>query len=500
MRIVKSFQSSFGQVDIAQIDLNARSRDDIPAILKGLQYIYVTPEIRASVFTVLETSLGGDVRKDTGRPGMELWKVFVLATLKLGLGCDYDRLEELANQHNTLRQMLGHSGWDDPSRYALQTLIDNVSKLTPEVLVEVNQIVVEAGHELIKKGRCGLTLKGRCDSFVVETDVHYPTDTNLLWDALRKLIKQAGRSCEASGIVRHRITTRGWRQYEYNCRQVKHLFRRTQKVRPSTSKDAENRQAKNEQVAAVYGAYLDSARFYVEKGKQARASLEARGEIIAVMLLSPWIVDAERQIDQINRRVLQGDVIPHEEKVFSLFESHTEWISKGKAGVPVELGVRVCVLEDQYQFILHHQVMWQTTDDKVPVSMVAQARQRYPELSQCSFDKGFYTPANQRDLSELLAHVILPKKGRLSTADKVRETSDIFRAARHQHSAVESCINNLEQRGLDRCGSHGRHAFERHVALSVVATNVHRMGLLLQRTEKKKLERAERRTPKKLAA
>jgi len=159
--------------------------------------------------------------------------------------------------------------------------------------------------------------------------------------------------------------------------------------------------------------YLDSARFYVEKGKQARASLEARGEIIAVMLLSPWIVDAERQIDQINRRVLQGDVIPHEEKVFSLFESHTEWISKGKAGVPVELGVRVCVLEDQYQFILHHQVMWQTTDDKVPVSMVAQARQRYPELSQCSFDKGFYTPANQRDLSELLAHVITTEEGSL---------------------------------------------------------------------------------------
>lgn len=493
MRIVKSSQSSFGQVDIAQIDLNARSRDDIPAILKGLQYIYVTPDVRDKVFTLLETSLGGDVRKDTGRPGMELWKVFVLATLKLGLGCDYDRLEELANQHNTLRQMLGHSGWDDPSRYALQTLIDNVSKLTPEVLVEVNQVVVEAGHELIKKGHCGLTLKGRCDSFVVETDVHYPTDTNLLWDALRKLITQAGRSCEAFGIS-------GWRQYEYNIKQVKRLFRRTQKIRYSNSKDAEKRQAKNAEVAAIYRGYLDSARYYVEKGKQARAALEARGEIVAVMLLSPWIVDAERQIDQINRRVLQGEVIGHEEKVFSLFEPHTEWVSKGKAGVPVELGVRVCVLEDQHQFILHHQVMWQTTDDKVAVSMVAQARERYPELSQCSFDKGFYTPANQRDLSELLDHVVLPKKGHLSTADKARETSDLFRTARHQHSAVESCINNLEQRGLDRCRSHGKYGFERHVALSIVATNLHRIGLILQRAEKKKLERAERRVRKKLAA
>jgi len=451
--------------------------------------------------------LGADSRKDTGRPGMELWKVFVLATVKLGLGCDYDRLQELADQHNTLRQMLGHSGWDDPQRYALQTLIDNISKLTPEVLVEVNQIVVEAGHELLKKGCCGLILKGRCDSFVVETDVHYPppdnhypTDTNLLWDALRKLIRQAGRSCEANGIVRHRITTRGWRQYEYNCQQVKRLFRRTQKVRYSNSKDSEKRRIKNGQVAAVYRDYLDSARFYVEKGKEARQALEACGQVVQAMLLSPWIVDAERQIGQINRRVLQGEVIPHEEKVFSLFEPHTEWISKGKAGVPVELGVRVCVLEDQYQFILHHQVMWQQTDDKVAVSMVGDARQRYPELTQCSFDKGFYRPANQCDLSELLDHVILPKKGRLSAADKQRETSDLFRTARHQHSAIESCINNLEQRGLDRCRAHGKHGFERHVALSVLATNLHRMGLILQRTEKRKLERAARRTRKKLAA
>ena len=65
-----------------------------------------------------------------------------------------------------------------------------------------------------------------------------------------------------------------------------------------------------------------------------------------------------RQIDQIERRVLKGEVIPHEEKVSSIFEEHSEWISKGKAGVPVELGVRVCVLEDQYQFILHHRIMW----------------------------------------------------------------------------------------------------------------------------------------------
>ena len=281
---------------------------------------------------------------------------------------------------------------------------------------------------------------------------------------------------------------------------MKRLFRRTQKVRYSTSEDEEQRQQKDLQVKTTYEAYLDAARFYIDKGTQARQALEARGLVVPAMLLSQWIADAERQIDQIDRRVLQGEVIPHGDKVFSIFERHTEWISKGKAGVLVELGVRVCVLEDQYQFVLQHQVMWQQTDDKVAVSMVAQAQQRFPDLKQCSFDKGFHSPANQRALGELLEHVVLPKKGRLSAADKEREYSDTFRTARMQHPAIESCINNLEQRGLDRCRSHGTQGFERHVALAMIACNLHRIGLVLQRREKAKLERAKRRKLKKLAA
>ena len=84
---------------------------------------------------------------------------------------------------------------------------------------------------------------------------------------------------------------------------------------------------------------------------------------------------AHRQID---RRVLQGERIPHEEKVFSLFQPHTEWISKGKAGVPVELGLRVCVMEDRDRFILHHQVMEKRTDDQAAMSMVDETRERFP--------------------------------------------------------------------------------------------------------------------------
>lgn len=113
MRIVRRPQLQLGQINIADIQFDPRSRDDIPALLKGLQYIYVTPPVRDRVFTLLEQAVNVTVRKDTGRPGMELWTMFVLATVKLGLGCDFDRLQELANQHATLRVMLGHADvWD----------------------------------------------------------------------------------------------------------------------------------------------------------------------------------------------------------------------------------------------------------------------------------------------------------------------------------------------------------------------------------------------------
>ena len=157
------------------------------------------------------------------------------------------------------------------------------------------------------------------------------------------------------------------------------------------------------------------------------------------------------------------------------------------------------VLEDQHQFILHHRIMWKETDDKIALAMVEATQSCYPDLRQCSFDKGFYTPANRDGLKILLDQVILPKKGRLSEQDKEHEYSEEFIQARHQHSAVESCINNLEVRGLDRCLSYGKQGFERHVALSVVACNLHRIGLLLQRQERARLEK-EKRKRQRLAA
>ena len=139
------------EMDIDKLELELDSRDDIPQLLKGLQYIFLTPTLRQEVFAILERIFPPALDLDTGRPGMAMWSIFVMGVLRLSLTCDYDRLPNLVNNHLTSRQLWGHGVVDDRQRYSLQTLKDNVVLLTPAILDQVNPVVVRAGHELIKK-------------------------------------------------------------------------------------------------------------------------------------------------------------------------------------------------------------------------------------------------------------------------------------------------------------------------------------------------------------
>jgi transposase, IS5 family len=485
MRVVKNPQMQIGEVDITQIKLDPKSRDDIPQVLKGLQYLYTVLSVREAIFTLLEKRITPKIDKGNGRPGMALWKIFVMGVLRLDLNCDYDRLQELVNNHCTIRQMLGHPDMFDQHYYHLQTLKDNVGLLTPELLDEINQVVVKAGHVLVKKKE-NEVLHGRCDSFVVETHVHFPTDINLLFDAMRKLITLSADLCDHYGFS-------DWRQHTYNVRHVKRLMRTAQNKKRAQAKTEEQKKKREALIAEAHQAYIDVAQNYLIKARNTLKIVEKKGVFsmrdVLIETIEDFIKHAVRQIDQIKRRVIRGEVIPHHEKVFSLFQPHTEWISKGKAGVPVELGLRVCVLEDQYQFILHHKVMEKQTDDQVAISIVKETKQRFTDLNACSFDKGFHSPENQRILSEQLKVVALPSKGRLSKQAREIEQSEAYLKAREKHSAVESAINALEVHGLDICYDHGIEGFKRYVALAMVARNIQRMGAIIKKHEQKIEER-----------
>lgn len=305
----------------------------------------------------------------------------------------------------------------------------------------------------------------------------------MLFDAMRKVISLVATLCTLCSLS-------DWRQSKHNIKKLKRLFRKAQQLKRSTSKDEKKKAQRDELIRAAHQEYIDTANVFLGKVRSTmeKASGGGPNAIALVFVIESFLKHAERQIDQIHRRVILGEKIPHSEKVFSIFEEHTEWISKGKAGVPVELGLKVCVLEDQYGFLLHHRVMEHTTDDQVAVAMIEEAKEKFPSLNSCSFDKGFHSPANQKDLLQHIDNVILPKKGRLSLNDKQREHSADFIKARHQHSAVESAINALEVHGLD----HGLHGFKRYVSLAVLARNIQQLGVKIRENQLALLKQKEK--------
>ena len=163
-------------------------------------------------------------------------------------------------------------------------------------------------------------MRGRCDSFVVETNVHYPTDVGLLWDAMRCLLRETGPAAQAHEVV-------GWRQWRHLSRELRTLFNRVRSTRRAKRRP--------DRVAA----YVKQCRVLVERAEETLKVLqEMAGTAAQCVVIQGFIAHARRQMDQVERRLF----IPH---VFSIFEEHTRWISKGKAGRPVELGVPVCVFQ-----------------------------------------------------------------------------------------------------------------------------------------------------------
>ncbi len=482
MRRAIKEQMEIGEVDIASIPFNYRSRDEIPKLLIGAQSVYKAKEVLKSVFEILWRIFPDKVDFNKGRKGMDLWKIFILGILRLGCNWDFDKVHEMANEHNKIRLMLTHPK-HDTSVYGLNTIKDNLTLFTLEVLEDINELTVKHGHQVIKM-KPGETLKGSCDSFPVLTDVHFPTDINLLWDAMRKIVTLIMVLCEEFDL-------NGWRKGECNLRKVKMHFRRAQNLKHSNSKSSNKKEERADLVVSAHIAYIDFALTLVERAKDTISQIQPDDDYTykKVFEIRKYICHAERQIDQIRRRVVDGETIPHHEKVFSLFEEHTEWIVKGKAGVPVELGLNVCIVKDQYGFILHSRVMQNESDVDVAVPIIEDVQSRFSNFTECSFDKGFHSPSNQDKLGSMLDQLTLPRKGKLSAFNKAVESSDKFIRAKRKHSAVESSINALECSGLDQCRDHGIDGYKRYVPLAVVARNLQTIGDIIQKRELKREKR-----------
>ena len=320
----------------------------------------------------------------------------------------------------------------------------------------------------------------KTDSFVVESNVHFPTDYNLLWDCMRKCLDMIGKlECRHPQM-------KGWRKKKSWYKELKSLMRLLGRVSSGGGKQKEERQQK------ITRNYLSKSNLLLIKLKKELPSLPIENEIDLAIIISleDYIKLAQKHINLIERRIIKKEQIPHEEKMFSIFEPYTEWKTKGKLRPNVELGKGLAVTSDQWGLIVDYQIMGHQQDREIVVDLSDRMSKRFL-IASWSFDKGFWSKLNRDLLSLSVKNVIMPKLGNLSMDDAALENSRIFKHLKNKHSAVESNINELEHRGLDRCPDRGEPHFDAYIGLGVCAYNLKKIGcaILKAQCQEEKLHR-----------
>lgn len=198
-------------------------------------------------------------------------------------------------------------------------------------------------------------------------------------------------------------------------------------------------------------------------------------DILLIIELEEYMKLMDKHIDLVERRLIKGEVIPHEEKMFSIFETYTEWIQKGKRHPSVELGKKVAITTDQYHLVNDYRVLTRQADSQIVKEIYENLSPIVP-ISVWSFDKGFWSKENKSFLQGKVILLVLPKKGKCNKQETEEEHQPRFKKHRNLHSAVESNINELEHRGLNRCPDRGYEHFKRYVGIAVCAYNLKKIG------------------------
>ena len=477
-------QLSIGRLLIKDTEISTAKRaGSLPSLCLALKKIFITPEWNERVFEVLENKILSK-NNNTGRPGMDLWQIFVLSQVRLCRNIGYEDLTDLANHHTMIRQLMGIeylSGFEK-QKISYQNIVDNVSLLDDESVKQLNAIIVEFGHSVFKKKE-GAALRLKTDSFVVESNVHFPTDYNLLWDSARKCIDMVTK-------LQKRHNLPGWRKISDWRRDLKNKMRALGRASGSGGK------GKQERVKGATHAYLTKAKALhvkLEKEKAAFPQYDITDTVIFAEL-ERFMQLLEKHIDLLGRRIIKGETIEHKEKMFSIFEQYTEWVTKGKKRPSVELGKKVAITTDEFHLIIDYQVMEYQADSEIVKELGSRIFLKH-RVQSWSFDKGFWHKDNKLFLAQEVDTVVLPKKGKCNRHEAEEEKRPLFRKLRNKHSAVESNINELEHRGLNRCPDKGLPNFKRYVGLAVCAYNLRKIGqhlIALQResTQDSKLKKA----------
>ena len=451
---------------VANVKLNLACRDEIIPILAALQHIYSQPKLRDDILQTVAADVNGDSSPKRGRRGLDYWPILVLAGVRLGCNLDYDKLQDLAEQHRALRHIMGIGDWEEQARFDWRRIQDNVTLIRPETLECINHLIVGEGHRLVPQA----VEKVRADSFVMETNIHYPTESSLIRDGLRKILQSGAEIADL-------LEVSGWRQHKHLYQNVRQLAREIDRIAARKGKGYKAR------LKPLYAELLDQAAMILDRAQELREQVKGSLdlEVLGWDTQMKDFMERTRQVcGTATRRVLLDDKkVANGEKLFSVFETHTQLYQRGKAGEPVQFGRQVLVVEDAIGFVVHAFLMPRDAGDKdVVIEEMRQLQKRLGgRIKQASFDRGFHSPKNQQALAEIIAHLCLPKPGAKQAAQQEQEATVEFHQSRQRHSGIESAINALQAgNGMERCRDRSEPGFSRYIQLGVLGRNLQVLG------------------------
>src|SRR5262249_22217313 len=426
--------------------------------------------------------------------GMNYWEIAVLAAARLGCNLDYDKLQDLAENHRSLRQIMGIGNWQEEEvDFDWRRIEDNLIKLRPDTLKKINALIVRAGHKLVPKAIASV----RGDTFVVETNIHYPTESALIGDGLRKILPLAAKLAKKHGLS-------GWRQHHHLLQNARQLLRAINQASRAKCRGADRvKQGYKELLALandlVARAFLLLQTLGFSEDRATVTLLDQAPETGAPMSpekqLWHYLCWTEIVCDNARRRVLQGEQLANDEKIFSIFEPHTELIKRGKQRTPIQFGHNVLVIEDAVGFVVDYDVLGNgVLDQDVVVSVMKALQERFArKIKSASFDRSFHTPENQEELAKIVGTPCIAPKGQQPKKETVA-----FRKARRHHAGVESAIGALQAgNGLKRCRDRSRQGHKRYVGLGILGRNLQTLGKLLLAQEDAKCQAAKSRRKRK---
>ena len=349
-----------------------------------------------------------------------------------------------------------------------KTLARIAQALGGEVIAELHRRLVEIAQEKgVIQGR-----KMRVDTTVVETNIHYPTDSSMLGDGARVLTRTMKKiEQKVGGKLTRKVRNR-----------TRGINKRVIAIATASRHKGPEGEAKRQK---QYRELLRYSRQVVNDAKRVIAAVDAmpaqkhKGLLGLREQLSVMAGRVRQVVKQTKVRIFDG-VTQLPGKIVSLFEPHTEIIRKGKASKPTEFGKMVQLLEAENQIVTHYDVFDKRPSDReLFADAVATHKQllgRAPNMATA--DAGYYSQVQERAAQEQgVKWVAIPNRGTRSAERKAKEKSHWFKKAQRWRTGCEGRISVLKRRhGLDRCRYRGEEGMRRWVGLGVLADTLINLG------------------------